>query len=533
MFHHTLSALPTDVVSQVTHAIDRAPEDELYTTLKSTVIRLLSGSQERRLQQLFSQTELGDRTPSQLLRHMRTLVGDANVDDTIFQQLWMRCLPSHIAACLASCSDKCDLEELAEKAERIQEYYDRPPFFQLAQPKPCPSKPQETEALTKILTKLDTLGRNSPPPKCGKQRLRSQNRINKPSNHKNRVCYYHRTYGDDAKKCQPECTYPKVDKASSQKKLQRQSVQTTTDFGNLLNRLLYVTDRNSKLKFLIDTGSEVSVIPRSTEKHFLHPIGLSLQAANNTKISIYGQKSLTLDFGLRCEFPFIFLIADVQKPIIGADFLSKLGLFVNFKDCSLHENLNSCHITCATDVPDSISLHVLIPTNHQFSDILPKFPSIFRAQAETLEPKHHITHHIITTGWPVYAKPRRLRPNKLQVAKQEFQPMVSLSIVRPSNGRDYRALNQITVSDCYPIPHVQVFFRQLNGKKLFSKLDLVRAYHQISMAPEYIANTAVITPFDLFEYLRVPFGLGKAAQLSQRFIDQVFPWFGFRLCLHR
>ena len=77
MFHHTLSALPTDVLSQVSQAIYKAPVDELYATLKSAVIRLLSGSQERRLQQLSSQTELGDRTPSQLLCHMRTLVGDA------------------------------------------------------------------------------------------------------------------------------------------------------------------------------------------------------------------------------------------------------------------------------------------------------------------------------------------------------------------------------------------------------------------------------------------------------------------------
>ena len=38
MFHHVLSALPTDVVSQVTHAIDKPPEDELYTTLKCAVI---------------------------------------------------------------------------------------------------------------------------------------------------------------------------------------------------------------------------------------------------------------------------------------------------------------------------------------------------------------------------------------------------------------------------------------------------------------------------------------------------------------
>ena len=100
--------------------------------------------------------------------------------------------------------------------------------------------------------------------------------------------------------------------------------------------------------------------------------------------------------------------------------------------------------------------------------------------------------------------------------------MVSLSIVRPSNGRDYRALNQITVSDCYPIPHVQVFFRQLNGKKLFSKLDLVRAYNQVTMAPEDIVKTALITPFVLFEYPWMPFGLRNTTQTFQRIIDQVY-----------
>ena len=42
------------------------------------------------------------------------------------------------------------------------------------------------------------------------------------------------------------------------------------------------------------------------------------------------------------------------------------------------------------------------------------------------------------------------------------------------------------------------------------------------MAPEDIAKTAVITPFGLFEYLRMPFGLRNAAQSFQRFIDQVF-----------
>ena len=76
-------------------------------------------------------------------------------------------------------------------------------------------------------------------------------------------------------------------------------------------------------------------------------------------------------------------------------------------------------------------------------------------------------------------------------------------------------LEQKTVLDKYPVKYLRSFTGQLNGKKIFSKIDLTKGYHQIPIAKADRAKTAIITPWGLFEFNRLPMGLANSAQAFQ------------------
>ena len=106
-----------------------------------------------------------------------------------------------------------------------------------------------------------------------------------------------------------------------------------------------------------------------------------------------------------------------------------------------------------------------------------------------------------------YASPLHLVPKP---GDKEFQICV-----------DYRKLNASTIPDRYPVPHIHDFVSGLQGSSIFSKIDRTKAYHQIPEAPEDIPKTAVTTPFGLYEFLKMPFGLHNAARTFQRLMDEV------------
>ncbi|GBM89583.1 hypothetical protein AVEN_169410-1 [Araneus ventricosus] len=86
------------------------------------------------------------------------------------------------------------------------------------------------------------------------------------------------------------------------------------------SRRLFIRDRITNISFLVDTGSDVSLLPANVYQK-RNSSQQTLLATNSSNINVYGQKTLSLNFNLRRDFIWTFLIADISTPILGADFL--------------------------------------------------------------------------------------------------------------------------------------------------------------------------------------------------------------------
>lgn len=202
-FHHIVANLDPQVAEEVGDIIDSPPSRGKYEKIKAELIARLSASAEQQIRRLLEGEEMGDRRPSQFLRHLRGLAGTA-VSDTILRSLWMGRLPTH-AQTILTLDDDMPLEKVAQKADKVLE------TMRQCQPQVAATSErddsrlyQAIEALEKRVSELfSAQGRHANRPRSRtNSRPRSRSRPRNPG-----MCWYHNRFAAKAKKCTPPCSY--------------------------------------------------------------------------------------------------------------------------------------------------------------------------------------------------------------------------------------------------------------------------------------------------------------------------------------
>ena len=134
-----------------------------------------------------------------------------------------------------------------------------------------------------------------------------------------------------------------------------------------------------------------------------------------------------------------------------------------------------------------------------------------------------------------------MAPLELKELKVQMEELVSKSFVRTSTSPwgapvlfvkkkdgslrlciDYRELNKVTIRNQYSLPRIDDIFDQLQGVRVFSKIDLRSGYHQLKIRSKDVPKTAFRTKYGYYEFLVMPFGLTNAPAVFMDLMNRIF-----------
>ncbi|XP_043474358.1 uncharacterized protein LOC122506310 [Leptopilina heterotoma] len=180
------------------------------------------------------------------------------------------------------------------------------------------------------------------------------------------------------------------------------------------------------------------------------------------------------------------------------------------------------------------------------TQIIKEFPDSFHLPGEQLTPTNMVQHKIITKDEiPIHVKQYRFSPTQKEEIDKVIDRMKSEGAIDSScspynsplliipkkidgSGKkkwriviDFRALNEKTIGDCYPLPNITAILDTIGGAQYFSVFDLASGFHQIELDPNDRSKTAFSTTHGHYEYIRMPMGLKNSPSTFQRLMDQV------------
>ena len=175
--------------------------------------------------------------------------------------------------------------------------------------------------------------------------------------------------------------------------------------------------------------------------------------------------------------------------------------------------------------------------------IVKEFPDVFPDDISGLPPDREveITIDLIPGTEPISIPPYRMAPAELRKLKAQLEELLSKGFIRPSispwgapvlfvkkkDGSlrlciDYRQLNRVTIHNQYPLPRIDELFDQLQGSRVYSKIDLRLGYHQLRVQESDVPKTSFRTRYGHYEFLVMPFGLTNAPASFMDLMNRVF-----------
>ncbi|GKD79412.1 hypothetical protein Tco_1342033, partial [Tanacetum coccineum] len=152
---------------------------------------------------------------------------------------------------------------------------------------------------------------------------------------------------------------------------------------------------------------------------------------------------------------------------------------------------------------------------------------VFPEDLPVLPPMRQVKFQIdlVSSAAPIVRAPYRLAPSELQELSTQLEELSDKGFIRPSSSPweaqvlfvkkkdgsfwmciNYRELNKLTVKNRYPLPRIDDLFDQLQGSRVYSKIDLRYVYHQLRVRDEDILKTSFRTRYGHYEFQVIPFG---------------------------
>lgn len=215
-FYYAMAQLEPQYAEEVEDIITSPPAQGKYEKLKTELIKRLSASREKRVRQVLTGEELGDKKPSQFLRHLQHLAGPGLPEDFL-RSIWSSRLPQRTQDIIAS-QLKSSLEDLAELADRLHDVVmSAPPQVAAAAAVlPAHTAPADplafqiaelTRRLSAMDAKIDRMSRPKTRASTSHSRHRSASKRSSSNYRKYPMCWYHSKFGEQARRCIKPCDY--------------------------------------------------------------------------------------------------------------------------------------------------------------------------------------------------------------------------------------------------------------------------------------------------------------------------------------